>query len=60
MPLTTDPVATGRRALTRRSFCVGLAAALAALCLPAATATAVRATLGGGRLGSGTLGDPTG
>lgn len=59
MPLTTDPVATSRRELlTRRAFCAGLAAALAALCLPAATAA--RATLGGGRLGSGTLGDPSG
>jgi hypothetical protein len=59
MPLTTDPIVTGRRALlTRRGFCAGLAAALAGLCLPAASAA--RATLGCARLGSGTLGDPYG
>ena len=57
MPRTSDPIDTGRCELTRRGFCVGLVAALAALSLPAATA--VRATLGEGRLGSGTLGDPS-
>ncbi len=58
MSLTTDPIATGHRVLlTRRGFCVGLAAALATLCLPAAVAAG--ATLGRGRLGSGTLGDPS-
>ncbi|MBW3602810.1 MAG: hypothetical protein KY434_08955 [Actinobacteria bacterium] len=59
MSLITEPLTPDRRPLlTRRGFCVGLATALVAVCLPAATA--VRGTLGQGRLGSGTLGDPVG